>query len=207
MAAGIHEKRNQPVVGLMGGICSGKTTVADIFEKRGFVKIDADRIVFSLHETPEVKAQIQQEFGGKVFSINGSVDKKALADIAFSEKQRLKDLHAIMHPPVIREIERLLAETDYPVVLDAALLVETQLDVKFCTDLVFVHRPLIIRQKCAAEKRGWDRNELLRRESMQLPLGQKEKKADYFINNSASYNELMHKTNNIIKKIYSKYSI
>ncbi len=199
----VRTKKNArlPVVGVLGGICSGKTTVAEVFEREGFLRIDADRIVHSLLGTPEVKENLRRIFGQNIFHSDGSVNRDSLADVVFEDRSMLARLNAILHPGVIEVIERRISEARSPVVLDAALLVETQLDRRFCTHLLFVDTPLQVRRELAGRVRGWGPRELLRRERMQQPLETKREKADLIISNNGSPDELETKVRDAIERI------
>lgn len=196
-----HENMNSPVVGIVGGICSGKTTVAAVFEKNGFYRIDADRIAHSLLATEEIGEKLRKFFGKDIFNNDGSVDRPRLADIAFEDVEKLSELNSIIHPQVIDVIDQRLLRAGGPVVLDAALLVETGLDEKFCTDVVFVEKPLAERVELAREQRGWGREELIRREAAQQPVEKKKQKADLVLYNNGSLIELKQKVMKVIRNL------
>ena len=179
-----------PVVGIMGGICSGKTAVSEVFEKNGFFRIDADEIVHKLLDGSEIKNRLRQIFGGRIFIRDSELDRKALSDIVFEDGEKLKQLNSIIHPPVINVIKKRLSEAESPVVLDAALLVEVGLDRSLCSFLIFVDRPYRERLKLAVDKRGWKPGELRRRESRQLSPEAKKNRADLVIQNTGSMKKL-----------------
>jgi dephospho-CoA kinase len=116
------------VVGLTGGIGSGKSTVSALLAERGAVIIDADAITRELQQPgTEVFAAIVERFGPGVVAADGTLDRAALATIVFADPDALAALNGIVHPAVGAEIARRLAaeqETDHVVVLDIPLLVE-----------------------------------------------------------------------------------
>ncbi|NBU38420.1 MAG: dephospho-CoA kinase, partial [Actinobacteria bacterium] len=116
------------LLGLTGGIGSGKSTVSALLAQRGAVIIDADAIVKELQEPGQpLLKELSAEFGDSIIREDGSLDRVALAGIAFSDKGRLAALNKIVHPAVGREMaSRLEAQrsTDNVVVLDIPLLVE-----------------------------------------------------------------------------------
>lgn len=116
------------VIGLTGGIGSGKTTVSELLVERGAVLIDADAMVRELQEpgAPVYGAMVER-FGDGIVAQDGTLDRQAVADIVFNDRKALKALNAMVHPVVNKEIRaRIRAEvdTDNLVVLDIPLLVE-----------------------------------------------------------------------------------
>jgi len=114
-------------IGLTGGIGSGKSTVADGLVARGAVLIDADRIVRELQEPgkPVFTAMVKR-WGKRILAKDGSLDRAAVATIAFSDENELKALNDIVHPAVGKEMERLRTRvegTDKVIILDIPLLV------------------------------------------------------------------------------------
>ncbi|MFM2073470.1 MAG: dephospho-CoA kinase, partial [Actinomycetota bacterium] len=116
------------LVGLTGGIGSGKSTVSAALARRGAVIVDAD-VATRLVQQPgsPVLAALAERFGSEVIADDGSLDRQALAAIAFTDAEALKALNLIVHPAVGIEIQRqVLAqrETDHVVVMDIPLLTE-----------------------------------------------------------------------------------
>ena len=116
------------LIGLTGGIGSGKSTVSSLLSKRGAVIIDADAIVRELQAPGQPLLEVLAErFGSNIIDSNGALDRAQLASIAFSDPDALKDLNKIVHPAVATEMDRRLQEqrtTDNVVILDIPLLVE-----------------------------------------------------------------------------------
>ena len=119
------------VIGLCGGIGAGKSTVARLLAERGAVVIDVDALGRSVLTHDEVRHALVAEFGDGVLDADGGIDRAALAREVFSCEGRLTDLEAISHPAIDREIARHLEAlaSDPPdlVVLDMAVLVESDL--------------------------------------------------------------------------------
>lgn len=195
------EQTRPPVVGILGGICSGKTTVARMLAERGFDLIDADRIGHEVLGRPEVKRRLREEFGPEIFRADGRVQRPTLARRVFGNSERTEKLNSIVHPPILEEIDRRIRRADRPVVLDAALLVEKGLHEKCCDLLVFVDAPRQERLRRARRERGWDARELQRRENTQISPASKRQYADIVIDNSGSQAELERRIDQLNQSI------
>src|SRR5207244_11874278 len=115
------------MVGLTGGIGSGKSTVADLLAERGAVVIDADVIAREIVERPQVLAALAEKFGAEILAADGTLDRAALAKRAFVTDELRQELEAITHPPIGEEFLRRVAAApaDGIVVHDVPLLVES----------------------------------------------------------------------------------
>ena len=118
------------VIGLTGGIGSGKSTVSSLLAAKGAVVVDADAIVRDVQQpgTPVFEKMVER-FGPGIVAGDGTLDRAVVADLVFNDAEALADLNAIVHPAVGAEIARRmqeLAETDEVVILDVPLLVESK---------------------------------------------------------------------------------
>lgn len=115
------------LIGLTGGIASGKSTVARLLEQKGAAIIDADRIGHEVLKVPDALDRVVARFGAGILGDDGAIDRAKLGAVVFADPAARRDLEAITHPLISAEIARRIAEhaaTDRVVVLDAALLVE-----------------------------------------------------------------------------------
>ena len=183
----------QPVsIVILGGIASGKSRVASLFEELGARVLNADAIAHQLLETDDVKAAIQDAFGSD-FLKNDQVDRKKLAADVFSQPEKLKTLEGILHPRVFvrltEETQKLSTMKTRQVVLyDVPLAAETGMldSVDF---VVFVDTDEATRIQRAVETRGWTAEELLQRERNQWPLEKKREAATHTVRNSQTLAE------------------
>jgi dephospho-CoA kinase len=181
------------VIGLTGGIASGKSFVAECFAELGCEVVNADLIGHQVLKLPETIERIQEAFGAPAV-VDGEVDRRVLASIVFPKdsdapSKELKLLESITHPEIgnwmkLRFLEIEQSNSAKAIVLDAPVMFKAQWD-RFCDRIVFVHADLEIRQQ-RANLRGWPEGELRRRERQQLPLEQKRKFASDEIENSGS---------------------
>jgi len=183
----------KPIIGIMGGVGAGKSTVAAEFAKLGCCVIDADAMVSKLLETEEVKQQIAASFGSEVFNDSGDVDRGRLGEVVFGEKANVERINAIIHPLVLAETEELIAACNKSdaraIVLDMPLLVEVGWAQR-CDKLVFVACDERIRGQRTAQKCGFTKKQLKNREKFQILLDNKAEIADYVIDNNSNQTEL-----------------
>jgi dephospho-CoA kinase len=177
----------KPVIGLMGGIGSGKSTVARCFAKLGCGVIDADALARHAINEPAVVAQLRAWWGDHVVDANGKVDRAAVSRIVFNAPRERERLEGLVHPRVHagRAAERARMMRDAGIVAiveDCPLLLETRLDAE-CDALVFVDASRDVRLERVRAGRGWSAEELDRREKSQLGLDIKRNRADYVISN------------------------
>ena len=186
------------IVGIIGGVASGKSHVTRMLEGLGAVSLDADRAGHEVLDQTEVKQAIRDKWGKSVFDANGQVDRAAVAKLVFASSPEgplnLAYLEALTHPRIgekLRSRASQLAEQGGHgvIVLDAAVLLKAGWD-QFCDHLVFVDAPLQVRARRAAQ-RGWNEAELLRREAAQVPVEEKRRQADFVIDNSGDQQQTL----------------
>lgn len=202
-----------PVIGLVGGVGSGKTAVAEwLGRRRPVVIVDGDAAGHEVLKKSETREKIRNRFGEAVFDRSGRVDRKALASRVFgrsAEEQRARrDLEQIVHPEIrkelVRQIEAARSAAEREVILlDAAVLLEAGWD-DLCDAVIFVDTPEAQRLRRAVQSRGWDEKTLRDREASQRTLQQKRSACQAAIDNSRSLDEagaqLEHLLNEIIAR-------
>ncbi|MBI1745109.1 MAG: dephospho-CoA kinase [Acidobacteria bacterium] len=182
------------LVGLTGGVASGKSHVAKVFAELGAYLIDADRLAHSMIlPGTEAYREILEHFGHDILDPSGLINRKRLGDIVFSDPPGLQKLNEIVHPRVFSEQNRLVAEfaqrsPNGIIIFDAALLVETgaykRVDknvVAYCDPAVQLSR-FMTRDHLTAE-------EAMTRIRTQLPIAEKLRIADYRIDTSGTFKE------------------
>jgi dephospho-CoA kinase len=190
----VQKQNKKPVIGLLGAIASGKSTVAKELQTRGCAVIDADTIAKDFLKLEEIKRQIRERFGPAVFDQAGAVDRAKLADVVFDDPKSVQAINAIIHPPVMKKVESLMEQYQNDtsvkaVVLDVPLLLEVGWE-KRCDKLIFVRCDEQKRWQ-RIEKRGFfDKNQLKKREIFQISLDKKEKISHYVLNNNDDLSEL-----------------
>ena len=194
----------KPVIGILGGIASGKSTVAAEFAKLGCKVIDADDIVQKLLETEPVKERIAACFGRDILDSTGKINHKELAGVVFDDVDKLSSLNEIIHPFVLRRAEELIDRYSHQdqvkaVVLDMPLLVEVGW-AKRCDRLIFVDCRQELRV-ARAQKKDFDKNQVKIRENFQISLDNKVGLADNTVINNSGFSVLVRQVAGIFSDI------
>ena len=196
--------RGMFVLGVTGGIGSGKSTVASSLAARGARVLDADGIVRDLYAGGEIAARIGQRFGPRVIAADGSVDRAELGRLVFGDARARRALERIVHPAVRRRVESELAAWRREgftgiVVVDAALLVESDYDYPLDALLVVTAEESVRLDRL--EARGTPREEARRRMSAQAPDAEKRARADFVVPNDGTRDDLERELDRVLRKL------
>ncbi|MBN1508786.1 MAG: dephospho-CoA kinase [Sedimentisphaerales bacterium] len=193
----------KPLIGIIGGIGSGKSTVAAEFKNLGCAVIDADSIAHELLREDEVRDTVIQLFGPGVLNACGELDRKRLAAIVFADTRRLSALNGVLHPRVLQRTEELIAQynTDShtrAIVLDMPLLAEVGWADR-CDKVIFV---ACDRKRRVERASGFlsDR-EIEIRENSQISLDSKARLADNIVDNNSDFSALVRQITEIFSEI------
>jgi dephospho-CoA kinase len=186
-------------VGLTGGLACGKSFVGEELAKLGCLLIQADELGHAvLAPGGEAYDQVVQEFGGGILNAAGEIDRKALAAQVFGAPDRLARLSSMVHPPVVRREDELIADyarrrPDGIAVVEAAILIETGSYRRFdrmilvtCAEEQQVER--------AMRRQGAVLEDVRARLRRQMPLAEKQKYADFVIDTSGDKDNTLHQT-------------
>ncbi len=194
------------IVGLTGGVASGKTTVSRVLKEEGAYILDADQMARELVQphTPAWK-KLVKALGKDILREDGSVHRKKLADKVFTNLRQRKLLNQILHPRIRKEMERRAKEIgqkdpEAVVVIDAALLVELG-DHRKMDKLIVVTSTQKKQIERLKERDGISSEEALRIFSSQMPVEDKVKLADFVIPNKGSLQETKKKTREVYKEL------
>jgi len=185
-----------PVVGLVGGIGSGKSVVArEASKKRRWFVADADRIGHQTLLLPKVITQLTEQFGNHILNADGQLNRSAIAKEVFGPNQQhqKQQLESIVHPHIRRLAEDQLAEAAQSgqyelLILDAAILFEAGWR-PLCDAVVFIDTSWEQRLQRVEQTRNWDADELKKREASQLSLHEKRDRADAIIPNDGKLSD------------------
>lgn len=193
------------IIGILGAVGSGKSSVSKCLQDLGCAVINADLIAHEKLSDPEVIKQLCDAFGNEILGHDGKIDRPALAKLVFAAEQSVKTINAIIHPLVIAETERLIEQYNdsnqiKAIVLDMPLLVEVGWD-KRCDSLIFVDCDEEIRLERAKKIGLKTKKELKKRENFQISLDKKAKIAMLRVQNNSDLADLANQVDQIFPNI------
>lgn len=196
-------------IGVTGGIGSGKSTVAKIFEKFGATVIDSDRIVENiLEKNGEGYEEVVKYFGNIILDEQRSIDRKKVASIVFNDEIKRKKLEEIVHPLVIKKREEIFQKLQKELSLDEIVVAEAALIFEANTSRIFDFVVLVKANKELKIQRllskGYNICDIEKRINAQWEDERKEKLANFVIENNSSIEDLEKKVFEIIKKVREK---
>ena len=197
-------RATKPVIGIVGGIGSGKSLAASMFGEIGCAVIDVDRIGHAVLEDPEVIDAVRRRWSDAVIGTEGSVDRGALGRIVFADPAEMTALREISWPRIGQRLARQVGEAMSnrafrAVVVDAAVLFEAGWDAN-CTHVIFVDAPEALRRQRVA-CRGWSAEDLMRRENQQIPLDSKRRRCYATLHNRSSEPHLREQVRLLLERI------
>lgn len=189
-------------IALTGNIGCGKSTVGRMFEEMGARVLDADRIIHSFYrEGHPVMLEVVRIFGKEILDGEGNINKKKLAQLVFSDREKLRRLESITHRALYRELERIYKtlEPGEIVIVEASLFIEKGTH-KDYDKTVVVFAPYKV-CKDRALRKGFSEEDFKRRWENQMPIEEKVKYADYVIDNSGSLENTRAQVESVFEKI------
>lgn len=189
------------IIGLTGGIGTGKSSAVEYFIKYGAIVIDADKISKNVTDSKEIIEKIEKEFG-KEYINNGKIERKKLRKHVFSNKEELVKLNNITHPVIIEKIKNEIEKNRNKklVIVDVPLLFETGLEV-IVEKVILISAPFEVQLSRIIARDNIDYESALNAIKAQMPLKEKIKKADFIIENGGTKEELADKIYDFISKI------
>ena len=192
------------IIGLTGGIASGKSTVSNWLISQGYPVVDADIAARKVVEpgTPALR-EITEAFGRDILLEDGTLDRKKLGAIIFSDEEKRQTLNAIVHPAVRewmrQETEHAFSEGASVVIMDIPLLFESKLT-HMVEETVLVYVSMETQLKRLMDRDGYSEADALARIHAQMPIDDKRKLADYIIDNNGPVSETIEQVKEIMKQ-------
>lgn len=193
------------IVGLTGGIASGKSTVSNYFREFGAEVLDADVVAKELSEKEENVAKIIEIFGNEILDENGNISRKKMRERAFLEKDKLKQLNELLHPQVIEVFKNKRENTkeDEIVIFDIPLLFEAGME-SLCDTVivVYISKRVQLERMMKRDRYGIDLAERII--ESQMSMSDKIDKADIIINNNCTLEDLKNNVNVVYYNLQKK---
>lgn len=190
------------IIGLTGGIASGKSTVSKMFGEMGAVIIDADIKAKEISQRDDVVNEMKNIFGSKILNKNGEIDRNKIKEIVFSDKEKLKMLNDLIHPKVIDEFKKIKENADKNdiIIFDIPLLFETGMD-KMCDKIMLVFVDMNTQIKRMMERDNITEELAVKIINSQMSLEEKLKKSQIHIENNGTLENLRGKAEDIYRKL------
>lgn len=198
------------IIGLLGGVASGKSAVAEELRQLGATVLDADRAGHEVLLDPEVRAAARVRWGDSIFDRQGQIIRPELAAIVFGQSPAAKDelasLESLTHPRIrqrlLEQLEKLRGEQCPIAILDAPVMLKAGWD-RLCDEIVFVDAPAEVR-RARARQRGWTDEQFAAREAAQEPLDVKRQHATRIVDNSGDRDELRQQIGQLWEQLLGK---
>ena len=192
------------ILGVTGGIASGKSTVSAYLKSKGIPIVDADAISKKVVGKNTKGAKMLEKEFGSMFFTDGRLERTRLARYCFATKERTEKLNAIMHPLILDEMDK---QTEFYrsqgakiIILDAPLLIESGLTKK-CDKVVVVTCSQRTRVQRAIKRSNISKLEVMRRMERQLPDEERKRYADFVIDNSGTLEKTLAQADKIIEEL------
>lgn len=201
-------KSSKPIIGICGGIGSGKSRVAEEFSGLGCRVSDSDADNRALLETKEVQETLRGWWGDDVIGPDGRTNRSRVAAVVFGAAAAKKKLEGLLHPLIAARRETMIAECNQDgmvkaIILDSPLLFESGLD-RQCDHIVFVDTDEAVRLRRLQKQRNWDASELRRREQWQESSEHKRLHSDFVVVNNGACEALRPQVARILEEIVSE---
>lgn len=190
------------ILGITGGIASGKSTVSGYLKSKNIPIVDADAISHKVMGKGKPLLKLIEEEFGSMFFVDGRLDRQLLGQYCFQSKDRVEKLNSLVHPFIFEEMEKQLEENKNApiVVLDAPLLIETGLHNR-CDKVLIVTCTRGKREARAIKRSNLPKLEVRKRMDQQLPDSERKKYADYIISNNGTIENTFRQVDKVLKEL------
>lgn len=190
------------LIGLTGGIGSGKSTVSNYLKTKGMIIIDADLITKEVNKREDTIEELKFIFGEQILDGLGDIDSGNISELVFNNKENMELLQKIVLPKIISEMDRQvksLKGTDEIVFLDVPLLFESNIDKRYdLKEIWLVSVPLEVQIDRIIKRNGYTKEHALARINNQMPLSEKAKRATVVIDNNEDVSSLYYKIDSLL---------
>jgi len=200
--------KKKPIIGIVGAVGAGKSTVAAEFERLRCGVIRADVLNHEILNRSDIISQLKQWWSVSVIASDGKVDREAVSAIVLEDEKELKKLTDLVHPLIFQlqqeQIDAYQSDPDIKaIILDIPLLLEVKQE-KLCDFLLFVRVKNEIRHQRLAKNRGWTTKKIKKIENLQINLDIKAKISEYIVENNSSIPETARQVSDILSLVREK---
>jgi dephospho-CoA kinase len=187
------------IIAITGNIGSGKSTASEIFVNSGYTLINADAIGHDLYHVKRIKDKVVKKFGKGILT-HGEIERKKLKDIVFYDPKKLIELNNLVHPEIVKEInKRIRSIKSSKIVIEAALILE--FNFKNYDKLILITIDPDVQMRRLLKKGKYNKSEINNIISSQMPQEKKMAYADYIVDNSGTKKELEESVKKIIEAL------
>jgi dephospho-CoA kinase len=201
----MSQATHKPILGIIGGIGSGKSLVAGELAKHGGFLIVGDRLGHEALKEPGIQRKVIVRFGAEIVDEQGAIDRRKLGARVFADRVELRALESLVFPYIERRIREQIAQARQReevafIVLDAAVMLEAGWG-RECDKLIFVEAPRAVRLERLARKHGWSEKEVSAREEMQMDLSAKLAQADFVVDNGKDEAAVANQVREVLQRL------
>lgn len=191
------------VIGITGGIASGKTSVTNYIRSLGFKVIDADLITHELYKKGNKGYNAIQYLFGEDFAGDEMIDRDSLRKLVFNDLEKLKVLNQTMHPIIYEEIKKELEKYGELVFVDVPLLYEAGFET-LCDKVIVVYVPRDVQVDRLCQRDGIKKFDAIQKISKQSSTEEKKERADYVIDNSMDIDFTLHQVDVLMERLMNE---
>lgn len=199
------------IIGITGGMGTGKTTVSNYLKSLGYKIIDADKINHQIMAEEKTQKLLEEKFGSEYLNSDGFIDRKKLGSLVFENSKKLEELEGILHPLIFAEMKRQIEESNEEIIfLDIPLLFETYDEIQkegIIFDhiiTVYLNRELQIDRIKTRDKLEYE--EILKRLDAQICIEEKRKRSSHILENTSTIEELKRQVDIFLNEVKNEIS-